>query len=143
MGKKRIGENAVGLEQRVAAPQVECNDCDGDGGAERLAAGTRKSSVEPPPAQAKAHLMPHSHRELGEAILSSGDPVKVGRELLDKSDDRGAATRLRSLETFADWTFGKFGAEGRRQPPRIIWDIPGPPYEPPDPELEKAERGEK
>jgi hypothetical protein len=100
------------------------------------------------PAQTDAHPRPRSHRELGDAIFAVSDPVNVGRELLDKdkSDDRGAPTRLRSLQTFADWAFEKPSAEGQRKPPRIIWDIPGPPYEPVDPlaaDLEKLEGGEK
>lgn len=87
---------------------------------------------------------PRSHRELGEGIFAAADPVKVGSELLEKNnDDRGAATRLRSLQMFADWSYGERSAEGPRKPPRIIWDIPGPPYEPADPELEKLEGGEK
>src|SRR5260370_8299218 len=87
------------------------------------------------PAQTDAHPRPRSHRELGDAIFAVSDPVNVGRELLDKdkSDDRGAPTRLRSLQTFADWAFEKPSAEGQRKPPRIIWDIPGPPYEPSHP----------
>jgi hypothetical protein len=129
MGKKRIHESSAASEERADAGQIEHHDCAG--------------GANVPPAQETAQPLPQSHRELGKAILSSTDPVKVGRELLDKNDDRGAATRLRSLETFADWTFGKPGPEGQRKPPRIIWDIPGPPYESPDPEQEKAERGEK
>jgi hypothetical protein len=62
--------------------------------------------------------------------------------VIDNSEDRGAATRLRALETYADWAFGKPGMQGHPKP-RIIWDIPGPPYEPPDPEQAKLEGGEK
>ena len=142
MEKKRIRENPAALEPRAAA-RIEGGDCEGGGCAEQRAVSARKDGTDAPPAQETAQPRPRSHRELGEAILSGRDPVKVGRELLDKSDDRGAPTRLRALETYADWTFGKPGAEGHRKPPRIIWDIPGPPYEPPDPEREKVEGGDK
>lgn len=101
--------------------------------------------VSSPIAEASEHPLPRSHRELGTAILAGGIAVKAGRELLEKdtSEDRGAATRLKSLQTFADWAFERPGTDGYRKPPRIIWDIPGPPYEPVDPELEKLEGGEK
>lgn len=88
--------------------------------------------------------MPRSHRELGQSIFELKHPAIVGAELLDKNnDDRNAPTRLKSLQTFADWLFGRHDGEALRRPPRIIWDIPGPPYEPVDPELEKLEGGEK
>ena len=143
MGKRKIDARPAGPEERAAAEQIERNDGEGGGCAGQLALIVGKGGADVPPAQKTAQPLPRSHRELGEAILSGKDPVTVGRELLDKSDDRGAATRLRALETYADWTFGKPGAEGYRKPPRIIWDIPGPPYEPPDPEQEKVEGGEK
>lgn len=88
--------------------------------------------------------MPRSYSELGEAIFKMRHPAIAGAELLDKNnDDRNAPTRLKSLQTFAAWIFGERDGEADRRPPRIIWDIPGPPYEPPDPELEKLEGGEK
>ena len=93
---------------------------------------------------AKELPMPQSHRELGESIFNIKHPAIVGAELLDKNnDDRNASTRLKSLQTFADWMWGEGRGEAHGRPPRIIWDIPGPPYEPVDPELEKLEGGEK
>lgn len=121
------------LAKRIVRKDAECRG------------STRKDGPEVPvpPAGAGADPTFRSHRELGAAILAAGNPVKVGCELLDKetSEDRGAANRLRSLQTFADWAFEKPGADGYRKPPRIIWDIPGPPYEPVDPE--ELEGGEK
>jgi hypothetical protein len=117
---------------------------------QQLAVSARKDGLEAQsaPAQANAYPMPRSHRELGMGIFAVENPIKVGSELLNKeaSEDRGAPTRLRSLQTFADWAFEKPVSDGQRKPPRIIWDIPGPPYEPVDPlepELEKSEGGEK
>jgi hypothetical protein len=93
---------------------------------------------------AKELPMPQSHRELGHAIFNIRHPAIAGAELLDKNnDDRNAPTRLKSLQTFANWMWGERPGEAHGRPPRIIWDIPGPPYEPPDPELEKLEGGEK
>ena len=113
-----------------------------DSRAEALA--TRDSVVEMPRVQAKRHRLPRSYRELGEWIFKAADPVKAGKELLEPNDDdRGAANRLKSLVTFAGWLFGERNGEGERRPPRIIWDIPGPAYEPPDPELQKLEGGEE
>ena len=95
-------------------------------------------------ASAKELPMPQSHRELGHAIFKIQHPAIVGAELLDKNnDDRNAPTRLKSLQAFADWMWGEGRGEAHGRPPRIIWDIPGPPYEPADPELEKLEGGEK
>ncbi len=111
--------------------------------AQQPAMGASENAGEAP-AAARAYAKPRSHRELGEAIFDIADPVKVGGELLDKdNDERSAPNRLRSLEKFADWAYGERNAEGHRQPPRIIWDIPGPPYEPVDPEAEESEGGEK
>ncbi len=122
MQRKGIGEDSVAADEH----------------------NTRKEEGEGPSEKEKVYPSTHSHRELGTAIFNESNPVKAGRELLEKSND---ATRLSALRAFADWAFGKDGAEGNRKPPRIIWDIPGPPYEPPceplDPELEKLEGGEK
>jgi hypothetical protein len=105
---------------------------------------TRDSAVEQPKEKTRKHRLPRSYRELGEWIFKASDPVKAGAGLLEPNDDdRGAANRLRSLVTFAGWLFGEREGEGDRKPPRIIWDIPGPPYEPPDPELRKLEGGEE
>jgi hypothetical protein len=111
---------------------------------QQLGGSPDNSGSEMPSAPGKELPMPQSHRELGEAIFKIRHPAPVGAELLDKNnDDRNAPTRLKSLQTFADWIYGERDGESRRRPPRIIWDIPGPAYEPPDPELEKLEGGEK
>jgi hypothetical protein len=128
-------------EGRAAAAQAERKDCDGGGCARQAAAGN--DGVETPLLPAKEHPRPRSHRELGNAIFAVADPVKAGCELLEPGEERADPTRLNSLKTFASWAFGNPDAEGQRKPPRIIWDIPGPPYEPIDPELEKLEGGEK
>lgn len=91
-------------------------------GEERQAAST----------EGEAYPHPRSHRELGNAIFEESNPVKAGREILDESND---ATRLNALKAFADWAYGERDGRANYKPPRIIWDIPGPPYEPPDPEL--------
>ena len=148
MRKNESDVNSQPPERPLAAEKVR-NDDEG-GGAQQLAVSARKDRLEAqlPPAQANAYPMPRSHRELGMGIFAVENPIKVGSELLNKemSEDRGAPTRLRSLQTFADWAFEKPGWDGQRKPPRIIWDIPGPPYEPVDPlepELQKLEGGEK
>ena len=113
-------------------------------GEQQLAGSAENSGSEIRFAPAKELPMPRSHRELGEAIFKIKHPAPVGAELLDKNnDDRNSPTRLKSLQTFADWMYGERGGEAHSRPPRIIWDIPGPPFEPPDPELEKLEGGEK
>jgi hypothetical protein len=113
-------------------------------GEQQLASSAESGGSETQLAPAKELPMPQSHRELGEAIFKIKHPAPVGAELLDKNNnDRNAPTRLKSLQTFADWMFGQRDGEAHRRPPRIIWDIPGPPYEPADPELEKLEGGEK
>jgi hypothetical protein len=143
MGKRRIRENLSTAEESVADAAAEANDGRSDVRADEIALSASKTGVKAT-TPARTYPKPRSHQQLGNAILDAADPVKVGVELLDKdNDDRGAPNRLRSLETFAEWAFGKHDAEGERRPPRIIWDIPGPPYEPVDPELEKLEGGEK
>lgn len=132
------GGPAASMEGNGSSPSAS------GGRQQQLAAGADKNGGEAPAEPAKAYAKPRSHRELGEAIFDEANPVKVGAELLDKdNDDRGAPNRLRSLQTFADWAYGERNAEGSRKPPRIIWDIPGPPYEPVDPEAEESEGGEK
>ena len=113
-------------------------------GEQQLVGSTEDSGSEMRLAPAKELLMPQSHRELGQSIFNIRHPAIVGAELLDKNnDDRNAPTRLKSLQIFANWMWGEGPGEAHGRPPRIIWDIPGPPYEPTDPELEKLEGGEK
>jgi hypothetical protein len=77
-----------------------------------------------------------NHRELAEAIFSECDPVKIGRELLESSSDKGASVRARVFETLADWQFGKKPAPREQSQRRVhvIWTIPGPPRESETPE---------
>jgi len=145
MGKDEAEANS---RESEGSPEKQAarKDSESRGGGQQLAASDARkagSEVSTRPTEASAQPAFRSHRELGTAILAAGDPVKAGCELLDKetSEDRGAATRLKSLQTFADWAFEKPGADGYRKPPRIIWDIPGPPYEPVEPE--ELEGGEK
>lgn len=143
MKQKRIREGSPAPEKRATAAPIEGNDSAGGGCAEQLAVNARKGGVDVPVAQEAAQPFPRSHRELGEAILSGEDPVKVGRELLNKSDDRGAATRLRALETFADWAYGKPATAGTSGRVRVIWDIPLPAHKAINQEPEEMEGGEK
>ena len=117
---------------------------DSNAGEQQLGGSAENSGSEIRLAPTKELPMPRSHRELGEAIFKIRHPAPVGAELLDKNnDDRNAPTRLKSLQTFANWMWGQGPGEAHGRPPRIIWDVPGPPYEPVDPELEKLEGGEK
>jgi hypothetical protein len=106
------------------------------------AAIARDAAVEARPAPAEPHAIPPNHRELGRAIFAKADPVKAGCEILEPGEQRADPTRLNALKTFANWTYGMPDAQGRYTPPRIIWDLPCPPYEPADPEEQNSERGE-
>ena len=143
MGKKRIGEHSPAAEERAAGEQIERNDCEGDGGAERLAVKAHKDAVETPPRLTKAHPIPRNHRELALAIFAACNPAALGCEVIEKSNDRGAATRLRALETFADWAYGKPATAGTSGRVRIIWDIPLPAHKAINHEPEELEGGEK
>ena len=140
MRKKRVHEGARALEQSGAAAQIESNDGECAGHAEQAA--SRNAGFGVPPQKAEARPRPHNHRELGDAIFAAADPVKAGCELLQPGEERADPTRLAALRAFADWAYGKPDAQGRYRPPRIIWDIPGPPYEPIDPQSD-AEGGEQ
>ena len=113
-------------------------------GEQQRADSAENSGSELRSASAKELPMPRSYPELSEAIFKIQHPAIVGAELLqENNDDRNAPTRLKSLQLFTAWLFGERSVEGQHTTRRIIWDIPGPPYEPPDPELEKLEGGEK
>ena len=108
----------------------------------RDGAGTHGSESQATPAG--GWQLPSTFRELGSAIFTRANPVKVGAELLDPGDKKADATRLNALKTFAEWVFGKPGGELQRRPPRVIWDLPCPPYEPADPvEPQDLEGGEE
>jgi hypothetical protein len=125
--KKQVRDSLPVPEERAAGAEIEGNDggrLDQEpGGKDGIAMRPRKD----------AHRRPESHRELGHAIFDAADPVRAGKELLQPGEERADPTKLNALKTFAAWSFGNPDAEGQRKPPRIIWDIPGPPYEPVDP----------
>jgi hypothetical protein len=127
------------LEERAAAAQIESNNGEYGGHAEQVP--RRNGGISRVARKTKARWRPRSHRELGNAIFEAADPVKAGKELLHPGEERADPTRLNSLKAFAAWAFGSPDGEGQRKPPRIIWDIPGPPYEPVDPlagDMEKS-----
>lgn len=64
--------------------------------------------------------MPRNHRELAEAIFAKKDPVKVGRELLEDTSEKGASVRMRVFETLVDWLYGPQRAASSDQGVRII-----------------------
>ena len=139
MRRKRIRANGAALEESTSAAQAEHNDGANESCKERLAPN---GGAETQPATAKPHAIPRSHRELGSAIFAAADPVRAGSEILEPGENRADPTRLNALKTFADWVYGRPDAQGRYTPPRIIWDLPCPPYEPADPEEENSEGGE-
>ncbi len=73
---------------------------------------------------AKAQPIPQNRRELALAIFAQCDPVALGRAILQNGDDRGASVRLRGLEMFTEWAYGKEDAEAEPAPTRVIWDLP-------------------
>ena len=76
-------------------------------------------------APAKARPIPQNRRELALAIFAQCDPVALGRAILQNGDDRGASVRLRGLEMFTEWAYGKEDAEEEEpEPTRVIWDLP-------------------
>ncbi len=75
-------------------------------------------------APAKARPTPQSRRELALAIFAQCDPVALGCAVLENGDDRGASVRLRGLEMFTEWAYGKEDAEAEPAPTRVIWDLP-------------------
>jgi hypothetical protein len=88
-------------------------------------------TAQPPAQQRSERPEPRNHRELAEAIFSECDPVKIGRELLESGNDKGASVRARVFEKLADWQFGKKpAASAPKRRVRVIWTIPGPPHEP-------------
>jgi hypothetical protein len=107
-------------------------------GGESTAGGARADAVVPHRADLiqPSTEAPRNHRELAEAIFAKCDAVKVGRELLESSSEKGASVRARVFETLANWQFGKSAAEpsSGRAGLQIIWDIPGPPRESEEPE---------
>lgn len=143
MGKKGIGESSPVREARAPAAQIERKDCEGDGSTQRLAVSASKDAVEAPSAPVRAHLVPRNHCELALAIFARCDPAALGCDVIEKSNDRGAATKLRALETFADWAYGKPATGGTSGRVRIIWDIPLPAPKAINPDSERLEGGEK
>jgi hypothetical protein len=138
MRKKRMRANGAAAEESTAAAQVQHN---GYANGEEHGALLNRSA-ETPAEPAKPHAIPANHRELGRAIFAKADPVRAGCEILEPGEQRADPTRLNGLKTFADWVYGRPDGQGRYTPPRIIWDLPCPSYEPADPEKENAEGGE-
>ena len=73
---------------------------------------------------AKARPIPQNRRELALAIFAQCDPVALGCAILQNGDDRGASVRLRGLEMFTEWAYGKEDTEAEPAPTRVIWDLP-------------------
>jgi hypothetical protein len=127
---------------RVLAARAQEKDSPRTGVRGVLSAGAEKEDARLDFAEGTP--LPGSLRELGTAIFTTANPVQAGAELLDPGDKKADPTRLNALKTFAEWVFGKPGGEAQRKPPRVIWDIPCPPYEPVDPvEPQDREGGEE
>jgi hypothetical protein len=141
MRRKRVAAARAHEEAPAAGALDETSvDCGARAGAEGLRGpdsvghdGAGARGGESQAALAGQWQLPSTFRELGSAIFSRANPVKVGAELLDPGDRKADATRLNALKTFAEWVFGKPGGEPQRKPLRAIWDLPCPPYEPLDP----------
>jgi len=71
-----------------------------------------------------ARPLPPNRRELALAIFAQCDPVALGCAILQNGEDRGASVRLRGLEMFTEWVYGKEDAEEEPGPTRLIWDLP-------------------
>src|SRR5689334_1728351 len=125
--RKQVRGGLLTPEKRAGGATIDGNDgrC-----LDQEAGGKDGAAMQPK--QETVRRRPQSHRELGNAIFELADPVKAGQELLQPGEERADPTRLNALKTFAAWSYGNRDAEGRRKPLRIIWDIPGPPYEPVD-----------
>jgi hypothetical protein len=132
--RKRVRANGAALEEGATSPPGRIGGPNGPTKAgEEEAAIARDGAVEAGPAP-EPHAIPPNHRELGRAIFAKADPVKAGCEILEPGEQRADPTRLNALKTFADWVYGRPDAQGRYTPPRVIWDLPCPPYEPADTE---------
>jgi hypothetical protein len=125
--RKQVRDSFPAPEERAVVAEIEGN---GAGRLDQEFDGKDGIAMRP---RKDARRRPESHRELGQAIFDAADPVRAGKELLQPGEERADPTKLNALKTFAAWSFGNPDAEGHRKPPRIIWDIPGPPYEPVDP----------
>lgn len=73
---------------------------------------------------APARPLPPNRRELALAIFAQCDPVALGCAILQNGEDRGASVRLRGLEMFTEWVYGKEDEEEDPEPTRLIWDLP-------------------
>ena len=72
---------------------------------------------------APAHPIPQDRHELALAIFAQCNPVALGCAILQNGEDRGASVRLRALEMFTDWAYGK-DEDPDPGPTRVIWDLP-------------------
>jgi hypothetical protein len=107
------GETGVGGDNH-ASVRDRCSGGDADGVCASGCGGQ---------AAAKARPIPQNRRELALAIFAQCDPVALGRGVLENGDDRGASVRLRGLEMFTEWAYGKEEA-AEPVPTRVIWDLP-------------------
>lgn len=113
-------------EERAAAAQIEGNESEYGGGAARFAIRAPGEGIQPPPKTTKTHSIPRNHRELALAIFTACNPTALGCDVIEQSNNRGASTKLRALEMFADWAYGKPPTPERSERVCIIWDIPLP-----------------
>ena len=144
MSKKRFRDGRASFADGMALAQAgEAVHQNGNGHqAAQIAAQAAEAEIAS--ASGRPQGRPKNHRELGKAIFDLADPVKAGAELLEPGEKKSDPVRLNALKAFADWAFGRHESEAQRRPPRVIWDLPCPPYEPADPvEAEALEGGEK
>lgn len=108
-----------------------------------VAASVRGRGSDGPTATAKA--TPQNRCELALAIFAQCDPVALGCAVLENGDDRGASVRLRGLEMFTEWAYGKGDSEATPAPTRVIWDLPrrGERRDGANPASERSEGGER
>ena len=114
------------MESRFGAEPRENDDpdrCEGRGTEQIHMNLSRKTGESRVPAEKKEPI-PQSHRELALAIFERCDPVAVGRDLIENGDEKGASVRLRGLEIFADWAYGKPASATNSSPARLVWDLP-------------------
>jgi hypothetical protein len=139
MMTKRMDALSAGQDapvaERIERNGAQCTDCPApaNGSPPAPADGDAARGAEAQPAAATVWGLPRSLRDLGHAIFSVANPVKVGAELLEPGDQRADPTRLNALKAIADWAWGERNASADRKPRRVIWDLPCPPYEPVDP----------
>ena len=141
--RKRKSPTASAPEEHAAAAGIEREDGEDGSGAQQAAISVRKEGSGALSSVAIGRPLPQSHRELALEIFAACDPVAVGRDVLEKAGDKCAATKLRALEIFAEWAYGKPSARESVARVTIIWDIPVPAYRAAGPERQNSEGGRK